>query len=639
MGTMHSTQRRRLRPGRWLIPPLLAITVAGILASAESLVLVVAAGGACVLVWLGLTVLRRPLGWLSRRTGVARLVSAMHRRRGLGVLLVLCALATSLALLLPVTRPASAYVAIALLTALAASACVALRIDREITSWNAWFASLGARAVGGVAIVCGCLLAALAAGDAASVLPWPATPPATSESVFIPADPDNEAILESYGAQRDFWRALSATTALERLVYGPPPRPPLAHWSVERARSYLASADRSVLRLIEGTSATDRGLVPLPDGDDRAMLASALERAGQGDDPLLAYCIAVTLDDARRVAAHQDATAERVASASPAERAAFERASAAFHLRRGEFARAIAGYEAALAFTPEDPFTRAELALALLLERERLLTLGEDPQTDASNSDPGEPDALLERARVALLDALVHMDRSTITYTHALSNAGWVYSAMGDAQTAHAFYDRALARDRALLDQWPSQDSAQRYLATPLTNLGRVHLDLERYEAAADNFAEALAAQRSHWGGSHASIPPMLRLLGEALEGDGRIEDAIAAYADAAEVARDLAGNWRDRPPVGDLDGLPEHERAALIAEVRSGAFDELAPSLSALLNCLVRQGRFEEALAPAREALDFCRWFLPQGHPTIQKWEGNVRMVELGAGLDGGGG
>lgn len=630
-----STQHRRLRPGRWLLPPLLTLLIVGVLSSAESLVLVVAAGGACVLVWLGLTVLRRPLAWLSRRTGVARLTDAMRRRRGLGTLLALGALATSLALLLPVTRPASAYVALTLLTALAAGACVVLRIDREITSWNAWFASLGGRAVGGVAIVCGCLLAALAAGDAASVLPWPAPPPATRESVFIPADPDNEAILESYGAQRDFWRAVSATAALERLAFGPPPRPPLEHWSVERARSYLASADRSVLRLVEGMSATERGLVPLPTGDDHAMLSSALERAEQGDDPLLAYRIAVMLGDARLVPEHEDAAAQRVATAPVEQRAAFERARAAFHLRRGELARAITGYEAALAFTPKQPYVLCELAMTLLLERERLLAGADDGREGASTLDSGEADALLERARVAYVDALTRMDESLLSYTHALSNTGWVYSAMGDAQTAHAFYDRALARDRALFDQWPSQDSARRYLATPLANLGRVHLDLARYEAAAENFAQALAAQRSHWGGSHESLPPLLRQLGRAFEGAGRPDEAVDAYRQAVRIAQDLAGDWRERPPVGDPEALPEQDRAWLEAQIERRAMDELAPSLGDLVNCLARQRRFEEALEPAREALGFARWLLPEGDPVIAKWEDNVRMAEIGAQLE----
>lgn len=624
--------RRRQRPGRWLIPPVLALVVVGVAGDADSLVLMVAAGGACVLVWLALTVLRRPLAALWRRTPAARRVRPIRGGRGLGVLLTLTALAIALALLLPSTRPASAYVALALLTALAASACVALRIDREITSWGAWFASLGGRAAGGVAIVFGCLLVALAAGDVASVLPWPTPPAPTSAGVFIPADPDDDETLASYGARRDLWHAVSATAAVERMIYGPPPRPPLEHPSVQRAREHLASGDRSVLRLIEGTSVMDRGVVPLPAGDDRAMLASALERAGQGDDPLLAYRIAVALDDARRVAAHEDAAAQRVASASTAERATFERARAWFHLRRGEFARAIASYEAALALAPEHPSTHASLAIALLLERERVLASFEGGQADAQTIDRGEPDALLERARSAFLDALTGMDESLVTYTHALSNAGWVYSAMGDAETAHAFYDRALARDRAFLEQWPNGDSAQRYLATPLTNLGRVHLDLERYEAAADNFAEALAAQRSHWGGSHASIPPMLRLLGEALEGEGRIDGAIGAYEEAVEVARELAGDWRARPPAGGWEDLPEHDRAWFEQQIDDDAFDQLAPSLTALMTCLVRQGRFEEALEPAREALDFCRWFLPESHPTIATWEGNVRMVELGA-------
>ncbi|MFI4882496.1 MAG: tetratricopeptide repeat protein [Phycisphaerales bacterium JB064] len=628
--------RRRLRPGRWLIPPVLAFFVAVVAGNAESLVLVVAAGGACVLVWLAMTVLRRPLNAVLRRTTGKRLGWLgrwLCGGRGLGILLALTALAIALVVLLPTTRPASGYAALALLTALAASACTALVIDREITSWGTWFTSLGGRVVGGVAIVSGCLLAALAAGDAAALLPWPTPPAPTSAGVFIPADPDDEAIFESYGTQHDLWHAVSATAALERLVYGPPPRPPLEHRSVKQARSYLASRDGSVLRLVEGTSVVDRGLVPGPDRGDRAMLARALEQAELGDDPLLAYRLAVVLGDSDQAESHEDAAAQRVAT--PEERGTLERTRAGFRLRQGDYAAAIAGYEAALANRPEDAFAHADLAIAILLERERLLAWIADGRLDAASFDWGAPDALLERALSAFLEALVHMDRSTITYTHALSNAGWAYSAMGDPETAHAFYDRALARDRALLERWSTQDSVQHYLATPLANLGRVHLDLGHYAAAADNFTEAIAAQRSHWGASHASIPPLLRLLGRALEGDGQTEGAIVAYREAVRIARDLAGNWRERAPVGDAEAMPEHDRAWLDEQIEQDAFDELPHSLGALMNCLVRERRFEEALEPTREALDFARWLLPEGDPVIETWETNVRMAEFGAELE----
>lgn len=629
------TQPRRLRPGRWLIPPLLALVVAVVAADTGSPVLLVAAGGACVLVWVALTVLRRPLNALWRRTHVVHTARALRTRRGLGVLFALASIAIVVALLLPATRPASGYAALMLTTLLTGCAAAALRIDREVTSWGAWLTTLAGRAVGGIAIVAGCLLAALAAGDAAALLPWPQPAESKEDRVFTPADLDNIQAGEPFMVWPDAWHVVSASEAVKRLVYGPPPVPPLEHPSVDRARAYLDSGERSVLRLIEGTSVTDRGLVPLPEGDDRAMLVRAIERAEQGKDPLLAYRIAVALDDARQVATHEGSAVQRVASSTPDVQATFERTRAAFHLRRGDFARAIDGYEAALALTPEHAYMHADLAIALLLERERLLAWVADGRLGTATFDWGEPDALLERARVAFVDALVHMDRSMITYTNALSNAGWVYSAMGDAGTAHTFYDRALARDRALLEQLASLNGGTHFLATPLENLGRVHMDLGLYEAASEDFAEAIEHRRAHWGRAHPTIAVSLRLLGGALEADDRIDSAIEAYTEAVVVARDLAGDWPSRPPVGDLGGLPEHERAAILDEIRYGAFDELAPSLSALTNCLLRQGRSKEALAPAREALEFARWFLPEGHPEIAHWESIVRVTEFGA--DGG--
>jgi tetratricopeptide (TPR) repeat protein len=184
---------------------------------------------------------------------------------------------------------------------------------------------------------------------------------------------------------------------------------------------------------------------------------------------------------------------------------------------------------------------------------------------------------------------------------------------LGTARFRLGAYDQAILRFTEALALARAQGD-QRDQGTWLGNLAGCYLTLGDTARAADCYEEALAAARA---------PGYPMLEASALQGlaacdqrRGALPEALGRYEESLKIAREL-GYWQTGVAeilvgLGQLQGeLGQSERALSCFEQACGVADELGDervkglALAAGAEVLLDQGRLQEAVAKANEAVD----------------------------------
>jgi serine/threonine-protein kinase len=261
--------------------------------------------------------------------------------------------------------------------------------------------------------------------------------------------------------------------------------------------------------------------------------------------------------------------------------------------------------------------------------------------------------AALERQRKDPASDPAALRKRSKDVATTMTNHAAVLKNRGAHQPAEALYREALAIFREILG------SEHYYLAVCANNLGLLLSDTGRYEEAEGLYREALAIRRKVFGDRHPAIVTGLNHLGHLYVATGRYQEAEPLFRESLELARRLTGDrnglanalnnmadllarvgrFEEAEPLGqealgirrELDsdhprlagslsvlgrirlgsGKPAEaepllrESVTLYEKRRPGNELGLAGAQSALGECLVKQGRLEEAESHLLASLD----------------------------------
>ena len=181
----------------------------------------------------------------------------------------------------------------------------------------------------------------------------------------------------------------------------------------------------------------------------------------------------------------------------------------------------------------------------------------------------------------------------------------------------------------------PSPDAR---LADGLSAVGQVRERRAEFEQAEELFLESQSMRADLFGGKHPDCSKSERELGYLYLEMGRYPESIAAFEKALSIDRSIVGE--EHPDVAaDLFGLAmaldnsgNLERAEQIYrdvleydETRLGRHPLTALALNNLANVLSERGRFDEADAKFKQALQIQEELLPAGHQEIATTHSNM--------------
>jgi len=186
--------------------------------------------------------------------------------------------------------------------------------------------------------------------------------------------------------------------------------------------------------------------------------------------------------------------------------------------------------------------------------------------------------------------------------------------------------DQASQRIRTELAGQPDVQAAME------NTLGKVYLELGRYDDADTHLTTALESLRELYGDDHPGALTAAHLLGRLRQDQGRLDDAKALFTSTLEKQRRVLGEDH-RDTLTSLNSLgvlyvEQHELAdaeRLLREAvarRQQTLGESDPdtliSLNNLSNAVSLQGKYAEAEAMLRELLVGQQAVLPEGHLDI---------------------
>ncbi len=185
--------------------------------------------------------------------------------------------------------------------------------------------------------------------------------------------------------------------------------------------------------------------------------------------------------------------------------------------------------------------------------------------------------------------------------------------------------------------------SAQPLLQARLLNaIGRVYVNLGRFDTAADIAARALLASRAGGGDRHPDVARDYRLLGMATLQLGKPQDAAGLFRKAldihssggdptgVETATDHNDLGYALAQSGQLDDADRYVSAALSARraLLAPGHEDTAMSVSHLAYIRNRQGRPRDAIDLYREALAMRIARLGDRHPEVARGRQNLATV-----------
>jgi class 3 adenylate cyclase/tetratricopeptide (TPR) repeat protein len=213
----------------------------------------------------------------------------------------------------------------------------------------------------------------------------------------------------------------------------------------------------------------------------------------------------------------------------------------------------------------------------------------------------GEHRAALESAERA--EQLAQEEGAQVELATALFNKGWASYGLGDVEVALALGQQALALSTEL--------DPRRAMARSLTLLSAVSTMLGRYKEAAQHTENALWIFQGL--GDRAAVGAMLNNLGEIARLRGDYRSAAKLYQDVLTVAQEIGDREGETMYLSNLGGARVGLREYRAAESdlrRVTRMDEaadwfgLAETYCFLAEACLGQGKVEEALAAARQAL-----------------------------------
>ena len=344
---------------------------------------------------------------------------------------------------------------------------------------------------------------------------------------------------------RRHWRSIAAVALLLGLGVAHLLRieRQLAATRVERDKAQAVADHFVALFRAETPNATRNG-----DVSARELLAKARQRLlGEWDATQSPAARAALLSALARV--HQDLALEKEA---------VELSEAAVDvLRDGDDAYALAdalrvAAAANYAYDRSDAFTRQT--------REALATLEATGETGSLlharlldnvaftwflEGDPARAWSYKERALAA---TAAHLPESRREYVRALVNAGGMASVAGDALRAHGLFLQAQDESSK---QVPRDEDEDLFIGR---NLAVAERQLDRLPASRQRFAALLERARAYYGRGHTELVSILVGTAETALAEGRLDDALAALADAEANAR--LSLPAEHGYFGDIDGL-----------------------------------------------------------------------------------
>nr|WP_246463310.1 tetratricopeptide repeat protein [Nitrospirillum iridis] len=261
---------------------------------------------------------------------------------------------------------------------------------------------------------------------------------------------------------------------------------------------------------------------------------------------------------------------QQVTAVAPGELSAWADLGVAL-LQLGRTDNAVAAFNQALAL--DDGYAPALINLGVALRRLGRLDEAADTYRRAGVALPGNAEL-----QVNLGNVLADLDR--------LPEAAAAYRQALASQPGLAAAQRELER---LMDVARARDAAM-----ALNGTGNAHFGAQRWQAAADDYGQALAL----WPG-YADAQGN---LGNALRALGRVDDAIAAYRRAADLQPDEVGHWCNLSMILQADGQAE---SAAAAARRAVAMAPVLPLAHACLGMSLRDlGQADAAVEACRQAL-----------------------------------
>jgi tetratricopeptide (TPR) repeat protein len=215
----------------------------------------------------------------------------------------------------------------------------------------------------------------------------------------------------------------------------------------------------------------------------------------------------------------------------------------------------------------------------------------------------GEYTVALEHADRAESIARTAGEVAQLELSNALAMKGWIYYRLGEAESALKAGHKALETCMAL--------GARREVALSLNLLGALYDMLGNYEAAV-RYGEASLEAFRELGDRHL-VGSALNNLGENARLRGDYAAAVAYYEESLEVARQTGARSLEILALNNLGGarvgLGKYEAAERdlrqVIEVEEGAGWFLSETYRFLARACLEQGKLEQALAAARQALE----------------------------------
>ncbi len=215
---------------------------------------------------------------------------------------------------------------------------------------------------------------------------------------------------------------------------------------------------------------------------------------------------------------------------------------------------------------------------------------------DAENAEMNARMALVQHGNEA----------AQVELSNALRRKGWSYYRLGEAATAISLAEQSLALCEGL-----SEFQARNWRVNNLNLLGAAYVALGRF-AQADQYREqALALFREL--GDRQSVGMMLNNLGETARLRGDYAAAVQRYQEALRINREIGSQASERLCLNNLGGArvglkdyaaAEMDLRRVLELVGRGTWFALSETHRFLAEACLGQGRIEEALAEARQAL-----------------------------------
>ena len=211
--------------------------------------------------------------------------------------------------------------------------------------------------------------------------------------------------------------------------------------------------------------------------------------------------------------------------------------------------------------------------------------------------------------------------------------------AMGQAAVAADLVSRSLEFETAVFPRSPAR------VVSALNNLAEARWTLGDRDEAEALYRRGLALQMTMSGGHHPRVGVILQNLGELLRQQGRLEDAMvflsralaieeqAEVPDGERTSRRMSALALIHAAQGDGAEAERLARAA-VAQVEPAVSPRAhAFRLTNLARILRENGRWEEAVATAEEAVSLGRSTFSEGHPELARLLNEQGLAQFAAG------